>query len=235
MRNTRVIAIAACCMTVALLGAACGEDGTTATTAVEQTDTTTSTTTTAGSVEGATSAPGIWPPDGGDVAYSDPVDAATSFATELVGFTDPIVGEYLEGDARSGEVEVRSRDDGPITVVFVRQLQGDAWSVIGAATADIALESPGTLDTITSPVALAGRATAFEGTVQTAVTDADGERLGEGFVTGGALGELQPFDGDLAFEAPSGDHGAVLAYTVSARDGSVEQATATAVRFTDDG
>jgi nucleoid-associated protein YgaU len=69
--------------------------------------------------------------------------AATGFATELVGFTDPVVGEFQQGDARSGEVEVRAAADGPVTTVLVRQVgSDDTWSVLGAATAQIVPTTP---------------------------------------------------------------------------------------------
>ena len=232
----RLLVLVPLTLVLGLVSVACGESEDSATTSTSSTTTSESVAPTTTSEGTAASSEGvIWPQPGGDVRYSDPVEAASGFATELVGFTAPVLGGFREGDSRSGEVEIRSSEDGPTTVVFVRQVQGDDWSVIGAATADIALDSPEVLDAIASPVALAGRATAFEGTVQTAVTDADGERLGEGFVTGGALGELEPFEGELPFDTPMGDHGAVLAYTVSARDGTVEEATVVAVRFADDG
>ena len=236
IRTTVVLVFA-----IALLGVACGDDDSTATTTPEATATTAESTDASPSstdptsqtepVEEPQGGAAIWPPVGGDVAYDDPVDAAAGFATELVGFSAPTVGEFRSGDARSGEVEVQSRSDGPVTTVFVRQLTGEDWSVIGAATANIVLESPEALDEISSPVTLDGRATAFEGTVQTAVSDADGDRLGDGFVTGGTFGELGPFEGQLEFATPDGATGAVVLYTVSARDGTVEEATAIAVRF----
>lgn len=238
MLTIRPLVIASCAAAAALLAAGCGDDEAADTTTTEEAAATTSavdttdatdTTDTGGATEDADVA--VWPPVDGDVTYDDPIDAATGFATELIGFTDPVVGGFRQGDTRSGEVEVQPRADGPTTTVFVRQLDGEDWSVVGAATANIVLGSPGTLDEITSPVTLSGRATAFEGTVQTAVSDADGERLGEGFVTGGSFGELGPFEGELAFDAPSGANGSVVLFTVSARDGTVDEATAIAVRF----
>ncbi len=46
--------------------------------------------------------------------------AVRGFTEDLVGFTDPVYGEYQGGDSRSGEVEVRAAPDGPVTTVFVR-------------------------------------------------------------------------------------------------------------------
>lgn len=220
----------------ATLLVACGDDAaddttTTGPTTTEPTTTEPTPTSEPGSGDDAPSQAVVWPEPGGPTSYADPVEAATGFATELVGFTDPIVGEFRRGDSRSGEVEVRSREDGPVTTVLVRQVDGEDWSVIGAATADIVIEAPEVETEVSSPVQLSGRATAFEGTVQTAVVDSSGERLGEGFVTGGTFGELGPFEGELAFEDPTTSTGSVLLSTVSARDGSIEEAAAVAVRF----
>ena len=119
----------------------------------------------------------VWPLAGSSVTYDDPVDAATGFATDLVGFTDPVVGEFQQGDSRSGEVEVRPSADGPVTTVMVRQLtDDDSWVVLAAATANIVPSQPEAGDTITSPVQLEGESTAFEGTVQVTVVGADAGR-----------------------------------------------------------
>src|SRR5689334_12156148 len=63
----------------------------------------------------------VWPPAGG-ARYTEPVAAAKGFATDLLGFVDPVVGVYQAGDSRSGEVEVRPVATGPVTTVVVRQL-----------------------------------------------------------------------------------------------------------------
>ncbi len=59
------------------------------------------------------SEPAIWPWVDTDTRYTDPVDAAAGFATDFLGFDDPIVGEYLAGDNRSGEVEIRTFGEWP--------------------------------------------------------------------------------------------------------------------------
>ena len=41
----------------------------------------------------------VWPAASSSTRYSDPVSAARGFATDYVGFTDPIVGEFQQGDA----------------------------------------------------------------------------------------------------------------------------------------
>jgi hypothetical protein len=197
---------------------------TTAATTAPAPGTTAPATTTPPAVDTATA---VWPTAGAGVRYTDPVAAARGFATELVGFEDPIVGEFRAGDSRSGEVEIRAREQGPVTTVLVRQLSGsDDWWVLGCATGNIELTSPAPMDTISSPVRLQGTSTAFEATVNVlVVSDASTEPLGEGFVMGGANGELGPFDGTIEFAAPTAPMGALILLTYSAEDGRVTEAS----------
>jgi Immunoglobulin-like domain of bacterial spore germination len=149
-----------------------------------------------------------------------------------VGFTDPLVGEFMQGDARSGEVEVRPMADRPVTTVFVRQLGTDGtWWVLSSATANITADTPGAGDAISSPVVVRGSALAFEGTVTVEVRQ-DGTRqpLGSGVVTGG--GDVaRPFSGKIAFSAPSTPYGAVVSLTRSEADGRVWEAAVLRVSF----
>ncbi len=214
------------------------DDGT-----ASRTASTTTTAATATSTATSTSAPpptvtvpidtatAVWPYASASTRYTDPIAAARGFATDFVGFTNPIVGEFRQGDARSGEVPVQPDPSGPETTVFVRQL-GDSWWVLGAATANIRLSSPAALASITSPVRLQGTSTAFEGTVNTQVRqDGATEPIGTGIVMGGGNGVMGPFDGTLAFSPPSAPAGALVLLTVSAKDGSVSEATVVRVKF----
>lgn len=166
--------------------------------------------------------PSVWPT--GDTArrFDDPVAAARSFAVELVGFTDPQLGEFRQGDARSGEVEVRASADGPATTVFVRQLADeDSWWVLGSATADIEVTEPAALGAIDHPLQVSGRARASAGTVEVRVL-ADGtlEPVGQGIVTTRGDGELGSFDASVPFFV-----------TRSADDGRVQAAGVVRVGF----
>ncbi len=174
----------------------------------------------------------LWPAQGSTTRFTDPVEAARSFATELLGFTAPVVGELQQGDARSGEVEVGPTEEGPVTTVFVRQLgPGDDWSVIGAETANIELATPEPGAQITSPTQLTGRAHAFEGTVLVELRqDGDTTPLYSGFVTGGG-DQLRDFEGSMTFDAPTAERGVLVLYTQSADDGRVLEATAIRVQF----
>lgn len=195
--------------------------------------TTTSTPASTTTVDTSATDAAVWPTPSSGRRFTDPVEAATTFATEFVGFTDPVVGEFLQGDSRSGEVEVRPRADGPVTTVFVRLLgTDDAWSVLGTATPNIEVDQPTALTTIGNPVRLVGRARAFEGTVDVEVRE-DGTTtpLGTGFVTGRGDGVLGPFDSELPYEVAGTERGTVLFVTHSAEDGSVWEAAVIRVVF----
>ena len=173
----------------------------------------------------------VWPFASSAIRYSDPVSAARGFATDYVGFTDAVVGEFRQGDARSGEVPVQAKATGPITTVLVRQL-GDSWWVLGASTPNIQLTSPAALATISSPVRLQGMSTAFEATVNTEVrSDGSSQPIGTGIVMGGANGEFGPFDGTLSFSPPTATAGSLVLLTRSAEDGRVTEATVVRTKF----
>ena len=145
---------------------------------------------------------------------------------------NPVIGQFRQGDSRSGEMPVQPSATGPETTVLVRKLGSDnSWWVLGAGTAAIRLTEPVWNASITSPVTLKGTAMAYEGTVQTQVREDDNSKpLGEGYVTGrgDAMG---PFNGSLAFTKASSKYGAVVLFTVSAKDGSVMEASVIRVQF----
>ena len=175
----------------------------------------------------------VWPPADGSVRYANPVEAATGFAIEFVGFSNPLVGEFQAGDANSGEVEIRPTATGPITTVLLRQLDGEvSWSVLGAVTDGIVPTAPAAGLVVKSPVTLQGTSTASEGTVDVAVRiRAKAPPLATGFVTGGSMGQMGPFEGTLEFAKPTTPEGAIVFSTSSMEDGGVWEATVVSVRF----
>lgn len=173
----------------------------------------------------------VWPYPGG-ATYSEPVAAAREFATRFLGFVAPVVGAFRAGDARSGEVEVKPVANGPVTTVLLRQLGPDqSWSVLGSATPDIVVDRPSALATVSSPVALSGRSTAFEATVSVEVRQTGGVTLARGIVMGGSNGEMGPFEGSIAFAVPTAATGAVVFSTNSMADGRIWEASVVPVRF----
>src|SRR6056297_831912 len=171
--------------------------------------------------------------------FDEPTAAAESFATDFLGFSDPIVGEFLAGDTRSGEVEIRPRVDGAsavgATVVFVRQAgDDDSWWVLGAAAESITIDTPEQGDVVTSPLTVSGTARAFEGTVDVQLrADGNGEPIATSFVTGGAGPELEPFEATVEFDTPGDVGGALVLLSTSPEDGSVVEASAVRISYAD--
>jgi hypothetical protein len=167
--------------------------------------------------------------------FSDPVELARTFATDLLGFRDDVlIGAFAQGDARSGEVEVRAFEDGPPTLVLVRQLTAnDQWFVIGASTDTIRLDTPINGARISSPQPLLGAASAFEGHVDVTLrADDRTEPIARHFVTGRGDGVLGSFEDALTYEVPDGvTHGVLVLSAPSAEDGSTFAATAVRVRL----
>jgi hypothetical protein len=175
----------------------------------------------------------IWPWADTSVRFTDPVDAVASYATDFLGFDDPALGEFRSGDSRSGEVEVRADDAGPVTVVFVRQLgEDDDWWVLGSAAEDIVVDAPETLAVVESPLVISGTARAFEGTVEVEIrADGNGEAITTGVATGSGGPAAGPFEVSLAFEPPSVSGGAVVLISRSPRDGAVLEASSLRIFF----
>ena len=175
----------------------------------------------------------IWPKRNQSSGFATPADAAQSFAVDFAGFTEPIIGEFQAGDSRSGEIQIRPNANGPITTVLLRQIDDDdSWWVIAAITDDIIIERPTAQDRIGGVLRVAGRARAFEGTVDVTLQMLDtDDPIVTGFVTGRGDGELGDFTQD--FDLPSGVEGrAVLLLTEpSAEDGSTWAATAIPIRI----
>jgi hypothetical protein len=189
--------------------------------------------------------PGIWPFRTGAEAdavstddWNDPVFTAERFLRDYAGFSRLLMGDFAQGDARSGEVTATTRNLGPVTTVFVRRLGSRAegpWTVVGATSENIILDRPTAMEKVASPVHIEGRSTAFEGNVVVEVRednqiDKEGE-LGLTPLTGGSMGEFGPLVGDVPFGATTASGGAVVAYTSSAMDGAVEEVAAVRVLF----
>ena len=164
---------------------------------------------------------------------SSPEDAVMDFAQRFLGMTNPVVGEFQQGDSRSGEVEIRTstRRGAPETNVLLRQIVNRRWSVIATVARDIrvAEPSPGHVDG-TSPVHVSGEGRAFEGTINVEVRTEE-EVLGTGFVTAGCCEDYEPFSGDIEYRKPQQRISASVVFVIhSAEDGSVVQASAVPIQ-----
>ncbi|MEO7429124.1 MAG: Gmad2 immunoglobulin-like domain-containing protein, partial [Acidimicrobiales bacterium] len=164
--------------------------------------------------------------------FDDPVAVTRAFAVELLGFVDPVVGDYQAGDSRSGEVEIRAFSGGNPTTVAVRRLQDDTWFAISASSATIRLDSPTSDAPIQSPTPLTGAAFAFEGHVAVRLyTDGSTVPIAETFVTGGG-DQMGSFSGQLKYATPIVVRdGMLVLLEPSAKDGSTVQATVIRVHF----
>jgi hypothetical protein len=203
-----------------LVLAGCGDDdeapddgGSTTSTTSTTVETTTSTTAPAGLEQ-----PAIWP--AADVVFTTPEEAAEDFVREVLG-VPPVLGEFQQGDARSGELEVLSPGEGasPTSVVrstlLLRQLgPDDGWFVVGAQNDNAVVTTPASpAEVPAGPVTVSGRARGFEANVVVSafVAGDAGTDLDEEVTSGGALETPEPFTVTLDLTgAEPGDVVAVL-------------------------
>lgn len=206
------------------------------------TDTTTTTSTSSSTSTSTTTMPFAPDVDPFEVAYPSPMtsqrfqspdSAAQAYATEVLGFTELVVGQYQAGDNRSGEIPITDREGNPTTTVLVRQMEDNTWFVLGSIADDITVDEPAAGEPVASPFDTTGSALAFEGTVQVLVRAQDDPAvLGEGVVTGSGVPPAGPFAGSIEFSPPAEETPGVLVYrTMSAEDGHVMQATSMPVRL----
>ncbi len=199
--------------------------------------TTTAPATTAPPTAAPTTAPAtdtaVWPFVSSTTRYHDPVAAASGFAVTYLGFVAPVIGAFVQGDSRSGEVPIRATTTGPVTTIIVRQLGSDGtWWVLGASTPNLQLQSPVTSASISSPVTLSGRSTAFEATVNVEIRqDGTTTPLATDYVMGGSNGEMGPFSKPVTFGSPSTSSGAIVLKTMSSESGNILEASVIRVRL----
>ncbi|MFP5322432.1 MAG: Gmad2 immunoglobulin-like domain-containing protein [Acidimicrobiia bacterium] len=166
-------------------------------------------------------------------SFEAPAAAARAYATDVLGFTELVIGAPSEGDGDRTEVVVQSREDGPETVVGLLRA-GDRWYVTGSETADISVAEPAPGTSLASPFRTSGEALAFEGTVEVLVlSQTQDAPLGQGVVTGSGTPPAGPFQGEISFTPPTEATPGVLVYRVtSPEDGRVVAATSLPVRLT---
>jgi hypothetical protein len=232
MRPVRQLLAVAVLAAMALAG--CGRGGSTG-------DAGGPTTTTAAAAAGSTAAGSTAPPakPGPEAA----VAAARDFLRGEVGMGELVAGRFQATGPDTGEVGFRLRfgeggspmpASAPRTVVRLQRYR-DGWAVLGTSSPNIQVSDPIRFERIASPVAVAGKASAFEGTVEVAVTEdrAGKDRaIGHGVVTGSGTAELGPFQGRISFSKPTAAAGWLLFYTQSEADGvGILEATSVRVRF----
>jgi Immunoglobulin-like domain of bacterial spore germination len=230
VRVPRSFRLALCVALVASLGA-CGDDDEGATTevstsAVAETTASPPTSASASTVVGTTKTvevtttttaqagleqPAIWP--AADVVFGTPEAAAEDFVAQALG-VPPTLGEFQQGDSRSGEIEVFSPGEGDAGRAVVRGLlllrqlgPEDGWFVLVAVNDNASITMPGSGEQVAAgPVTVEGVARGFEANVVVTalVAGTAGPGLDQQVTMGGAAETPEPFSVtlDLSRAAP---------------------------------
>jgi hypothetical protein len=162
--------------------------------------------------------PAIWP--SADVVFATPEQAAEDFVAQVLG-VEPVLGDFQQGDARSGEIVLLSPGEGEGAtptergVLLLRQLgPADGWFVIGVANDAATITAPQTGATVTAgQVTVEGAARGFEGTVVvSAFLAGDAGAVLDSVITqGGPFETPEPFSVTLDLsDAAAGDIVALL-------------------------
>jgi hypothetical protein len=191
-----VLALAACGDDTAPSGATTTSAGPTTTTVAPTTTSTPAPTTTVVSL----SQPTIWPAP--ETVFTTPEAAANDFVAKVLD-VPPHLGEFREGDARSGEIELLSPGEGDAgtavvrgTILLRRLGPTDGWYVIGVANDNASVTTPDTGQRVAAgPVSVEGRARGFEANVVvTAFVAGHADRVLDRRITqGGAFATPEPF------------------------------------------
>ena len=147
-----------------------------------------------------------------------PEGAARSAVQSLIGVT-PVLGDYMAGDNRSGEMLVFSPGETtPVerSLLLLRQLgSDDQWSVIGAINAAMTIDRPEARSVVPADVlTVSGRGRGFEGLVVVSAhrIGDDIELIDQKIAMGGSLERSEPFVVEL--DLSEADPGDVIAIVV---------------------
>ncbi len=176
--------------------------------------------------------------------YGDPLETAKGFAKDYLGMTSPVtIGKATSNKGTqevkiglgAGEGETPVPDPKPTMSVFLRGVGpggGAPYAVVASKSAEIVVSAPEDYASITSPVRVAGAASALEGNVEVEVREdgqVTGKALGVGNVAGAGDGKLGPFDNGIYFKAPTRTAGAVVLLETSGQ--GIARATVVRVTF----
>ena len=151
--------------------------------------------------------PAIWP--AADVVFATPEEAAADFVSAvLISEGDPALGEFQQGDARSGEIAVlfagETGDlDPPLEkgVLLLRQIgPTDGWYVIAATSDGAAIDTPSALEEVPAgTVTVSGEGRGFEGTLAVSAFPPgdDAATFDLQIGAGGAFADLEPYSVEL--------------------------------------
>lgn len=163
--------------------------------------------------------PAVWP--AADVVFATPDEAAASFVSEVLG-VEPVLGDFMAGDSRSGEIQVFSPGEVEGAELLERGLLGlrmigptDGWFVIAVTSQGIEIDAPDALARVPAgPLTMNGRGRGFEGTlVVTAFRAGDADDvLDQEIAQGGPFESLEPFT--VTLDLSAGEPGDVIALMV---------------------
>jgi hypothetical protein len=142
----------------------------------------------------------VWPAAG--VVFETPEAAAADFLNSVYDFA-PVLGPFVAGDARSGEIEVFASEDGttPIgearsTLLMRRLPPDDGWFVLAAVSPLATIDTPASGATVpAAAVEVTGVATGFEATivVDAYVVGQGSPPLDNQVTMAGNFGDPQPY------------------------------------------
>lgn len=143
--------------------------------------------------------PAIWP--AADVVFATPIEAAADFVAHVLR-VPPSLGEFRQGDSRSGEIEVFSPGEGaaptpvPRSLLLLRQLgPNHGWFVTAAVNEHASITAPAYGSAVPAgPLTVEGVARGFEANVNvTARLAGTAEPLAEQVTMGGSAATAEPF------------------------------------------
>ncbi len=175
----------------------------------------------------------IWPAPARGRRFDGAQDVVLSFAGQLAGFEDPMVGQLIGFDGRTGTIQLQARAGGPITAVRVeRSESGGSWWVMGAASEGLRVTRPSPGSTIGDSLHVGGDAWSPDGVVTVGLRGDDASKpvLTFDVPTGGA-DEPYWFEARFGFVAPGPSSGVVLFSNRFADSGEVASVTAIRVHF----
>lgn len=204
-------------LAAASLVVGCGDsDESATTTSTTESPAATTTTTSAAPTTTAPTAvqPAAWP--AADTTFATPEEAARSFVEAVLG-VPAVLGEFQQGDARSGEMAVLAPGEGGGTAVergtlLLRQLGAeDGWFVLGAVNDVPTIEVP-EAPVPAAPLRVTGTAIGFEATViASAWLPGATEPLDRVVTMAGEMGVAGPYEVELDLSAvPAGSTMAIV-------------------------
>jgi hypothetical protein len=142
--------------------------------------------------------PAVWP--AAEVSFATPEAAARDFVTHALG-VPPVLGDFQQGDGRSGEIPVLAPSGGDSrqivrSILLLRQLgPHDGWFVLAAVQDQTSILEPAArAEVAAGPVVVRGQGRGFEGNlVVVAMRPGQGRPLDRAVTSGGSGASPEPF------------------------------------------